>query len=119
MDAAALRTRVLQVEDLPREAVHVPEWDATIYVRTLTARERDAFESQQLQLSERKRDTNDNIRARLVVLASVDEQGVRVFADADADALGNKASAALDRLATVALRLNRISNSDIEELKGN
>lgn len=119
MDAASLRTQVLGIEDLRREPVVVPEWDnTTIYVRSLTARERDAFEAQQLALAEKHR-TNENIRARLVVLACVDENGTRVFADSDADALGNKASSALDRLASVALRLNRISSADIEELKGN
>lgn len=118
MNAAELRERVLQAQDLRREAVLVPEWDTTLYVRCLTARERDAFEAQQLALAEKAR-TNDNIRARLVVLACVDESGARIFADADADALGNKASAALDRLAAVALRLNRITQADIEELKGN
>ena len=118
MNAAELRERVLRAEDLRREAVVVPEWDTTLYVRCLTARERDSFEAQQLALAEKDR-TSDNIRARLVVLACVDEGGTRVFADGDADALGNKASAALDRLASVALRLNRITQTDIEELKGN
>jgi len=118
MNATELRDRVLQAPDLHREPVVVPEWDTTLYVRCLTARERDAFEAQQIALGAKDR-TNENIRARLVVLACVDENGTRVFGDADADALGNKASSALDRLATVALRMNRISQADIEELQGN
>lgn len=116
--AANLRDRILGASDLGREAVHVPEWDVTLWVRCMTARERDAFEAQQLALGRANRE-NENIRARLVVLTVVDETGNRVFSDADADALGNKAVAPMERLASVALRLNRISAEDIEELKGN
>jgi len=84
--AAELRERILAAPDLHRELVEVPEWGVSLYVRVMTARERDAFEAQQLTLARQDRGT-DNIRARLVVLTAVDEQGARVFGDADADAL--------------------------------
>ena len=116
--ATELRDRILAAPDLHRELVEVPEWNVSVYVRVMTARERDAFESQQLALGKQDRST-DNIRARLVVLTTVDETGARVFGDADADALGNKAVSALDRLASVAMRINRFTNNDLEELKGN
>jgi hypothetical protein len=116
--AAELRERILAAPDLHRELVEVPEWGVSLYVRVMTARERDAFEAQQLTLAKQDRGT-DNIRARLVVLTAVDEQGARVSGDADADALGNKAVSAMDRLANVAMRINRFTASDIEELKGN
>lgn len=116
-DVHALREKILAAEDLRREAVFVPEWQETLYVRVLTARERDAFETQQLELAADDR-TNENIRARLVVLTCVNAEGVRLFGDKDADALGNKASAALERLAKVALRINRVTEADIRELEG-
>lgn len=118
MDAHELRARILAAPDLHREMVEVPEWDASLYVRVLTARERDAFESQQLELGKINRGT-ENIRSRLVVLTAVDESGVRVFGDSDADVLGNKAASVVARLADVAMRINGFTNSDIEELKGN
>lgn len=116
--AAELRDKILAASDLHKEEVHVPEWDATIFVRVMTARERDSFEAEQLALSKKDRGT-DNIRARLVVLTAVDASGARIFGASDADALGNKAVNAMDRLANVAMRINRFTASDIEELKGN
>ena len=59
-----------------------------------------------------------NLRSRLVVLCAVDESGKRIFNDSDADALGKKSAAAVDRLFTAASKHNGFSSKDIEELEG-
>ena len=111
--AAELRTQILASEDLRREQVDVPEWGLAVFVRHMTARERDTFEQQQMALSKDGLDST-NVRARLVALTCVDQDGTRIFADSDADELGNKSSAALVRIATVALRVNAITDDAIE-----
>lgn len=107
----SLRDQILQASDLPREAITVPEWGGvTVYVRTMTAAERDLFDASLSSGQSGQRDFG-NVRARLLVLALVDEAGERLFADTDAAALGAKSSLALTRLFAVASRLNGIGQA--------
>lgn len=97
------KSDILAVQDLKKEAVAVPEWGGDVFIRTMTGLERDQFE-QSLSIDGQRR--LENLRARLLVKTLVDEHGVRLFDDADAEALGGKSAAALDRCFDVAQRLN-------------
>ncbi len=108
-----LRDSILDKNDLPREAVAIPEWGETVHVRTMSARERDAFETDHAKVGAA------NLRARLAVFTVCHEAGELVFDAADADALGAKSCAALDRIAQVALKLNKITSSDVDALEKN
>lgn len=99
--------------DLPREEVHVPEWGGSVWVRMLTGAERDRFE---MTVTDTQR---VNFRARLVVMCACDERGIRLFHDGDVLALGNQPAPALVRLADVALRLNKFTSEDVDELEKN
>ena len=61
----------------------------------------------------------DNIRAALCVRAIVDDEGNRLFKDGEAKLLGRKSAKAMDRIYSVASRLNGVSEADVEELAGN
>lgn len=111
-----LREQILQSDDLKREAVEVPEWGTTVYVRVMPGVDRDAFEVACTTDGEMSR---DNFRARLAVWTVVDDQGRRVFGDNDVELLGAKSGTALNRIFPVAIRLNRMSKQDVEELAGN
>lgn len=115
--ALLTKDEILAADDLPTEDVEVPEWGGTVRVRTLTGAERDRFEESITQVKGGSVKTNyANLRARLVALCAVDEQGRRLFSDADAAALGRKSAAALDRVFIAARRLNGMSDADIEEM---
>jgi|SRR5215472_9525365 len=106
-----MKDYILSIDDLPRRPVLIPEWEMTVYVRTLTARERDRFEGQQA------RDPYADVRARLAVMAMVDDEGRPVFDESDIPALSAKSSRALDRIFAVAVRLNGITKEDLEDIK--
>lgn len=111
---------ILKAEDLEREEVEVPEWHGSVLVRALTGTERDAYEAS--MVSQRGKDVvrnMANIRAKLVARCCITEDGERMFTDQDANALGRKSAAALDRVFEVAARLSRLNEDDIEELAGN
>ena len=115
-----LRDTILAADDLPREKVEVAEWDVTVWVRTMTAAERDHFEASVQSRNGSELAVNlENIRAKLVGSTVVDEAGVRVFSDADTVVLGAKSAAAMDTLFAVARRLNGLTGEDVEELVGN
>lgn len=114
------REQILQADDLLLEDVEVPEWDGTVRVRGLTGAERDAFESEIVQLKGKKASLNtQNFRAKLVARSVVDEDGQRLFSDRDAQVLGQKSAAALQRVFEVAQRLSGLSETDVEELVAN
>jgi len=120
------RDEILAKTTLNRELVDVPELgeDAQVWVRGLTAFERDEYEQSLLRAkgSGRRQQLVPafmNAKARLCVKCVVDEAGNRVFSDRDADALGKTPAAALDRIVQVAHRLSGMSIEDLEDLTGN
>ena len=109
------RLDILGSDDLHLEKISVPQWGGDLFVRILSASERDAFEA---SVSGGKRRNLINLRARLVVLAACDEKGERLFQDGDIEALGKKSAAAMDRVFGIAAALNGFTSGDIETLEG-
>ena len=114
------KTAILAAQDLQTEDVEVPEWGGAVRVRSFTGRERDAFESSMVRGDGRDRKVDlTNMRARLVGLTVIDETGQRLFTDEEADLLGAKSGAALDRVFAIAQKLNGLSGADVEEFSKN
>ena len=104
---------ILAADDLPRETVSVPEWGGEVLVRTMSGTDRDAFEASLLEKDGRM----ENVRARLVALTLCDSQGDRLFDDSEFAALGRKSARALDRVFSVAQRLNGIGVDQVDAAK--
>lgn len=118
--ATLTREAILQADDLVRELVAVPEWGGEVFVRTLTGKERDQLEASVVEMKGKKAEANlVNLRAKMCALCMVDDEGKRIFGEADMEALGGKSAAALDRVFTVAQKLNGMSTEDVEELTKN
>lgn len=114
------RDDILQASDLATEEIYVPEWNGWVRVRAITGSERDAYEASLVQRKGKKTELNpSNMRAKLIALSVVDEEGRRLFTDTDVEALGKKSGAALDRVFAVAQRLSGLRDEDMEELAGN
>lgn len=115
------RDQILTAQDISREEVHVPEWwDGTVLVQGLNGEERDALEGSMIKGKGKNAEVNlANLRAKLVARSIVDEDGNRLFSDHDIPALAKKSAAALDRVYTVAQRLSRITQEDVDELTKN
>jgi len=111
------RDQILAAHDLKKVEVEVPEWGGSVYVKTITAAERDNFES---AIYHNKNKINiNNVRARLASLTVVDEKGKKLFAPEDIGALGKKSAAALDRVFQAACKINKMTPKDVEELEKN
>ena len=114
------RDQILQANDLETRSLDVPEWGGAVRVRALTGVERDALEASAIQGKGKNRDVNlTNFRAKLCARAIVDEQGKRIFEDADIAALGRKSSGALSKVYNLAAELSGISDADVDELTKN
>lgn len=108
------------------EEVHVPGWGGWVRVSSMPSARRDEFEQQML---EEKKDPEtgktrhvqnlSNFRAKLAAATLVDEAGNPLFTEAQVRELGQLDAADMDRVFSVAQRLNGFTASDIEELAGN
>jgi hypothetical protein len=115
-----LRDQIVAAADCVREAVEVPEWNCTVYVRSIIAQDLDSWQAETYLYKDGDVATNlANIRGRLLVRCLVDEAGQRIFADNEAALLGAKSTQVIDRLYKVAQRLNAVTSKDVEELAKN
>lgn len=114
------KTDILSADDLKTQDVPVPEWHGSVRIRSLTGRERDAFEAGLVKGEGKDRKVDmANMRARLVGLTVINEFGERLFTDNEVELLGTKSGAALDRVFSAAQRLNGLSSEDVEQLTKN
>lgn len=114
------REAILNVSDIKTEEVPVPEWGGVVLVKGLTGEQRNDYEMSLIQGKGKNRDVNmKNAVAKLVGLSIVDEDGKRIFTDADVEALGKKSGAALSRVQAVASKLSGLSDGDMDELTKN
>lgn len=121
------RDDILKAEDSAPVEVHVPEWGGSVLVRGMTGKERDAFEASMSLQPDRRGQVRPadplarlvNIRAKIVVRCVVDDDGKRLFTEADVAVLGDKSAAALERVFEVASRLSGMGDKDMEEYAAN
>jgi hypothetical protein len=107
------KARILEAQDLPLKEVPVPEWGGKVFVRMMTAGQRDAFEAEQTTNPHR------DLRARLAVATVCDEAGELLFTAEDVPTLTKKSARALDRIFAAAARHNGITQADVDELRKN
>lgn len=112
---------IVSTQDLPKELVPVPEWGGDVYISTMTAADRDAYELSlaNMQANGKAKPSMQNMRAKLVARCLVDEDGARIFPEAKIDELGKKSAKVLDRLFDVASKLNGINEADQVEIAKN
>lgn len=104
---------ILSVQDLPKELVEVEKWGGSVWVRGMTAGERDMFEDKI------RTDGMKNLRALMASMTIIDEDGARMFTDKEVKVLAGKSAEALDLIVEVASKLSGLLDADIEILEGN
>jgi hypothetical protein len=114
------KVEILEAKDLVFEDVEAPEWGGMVRVKGMTGAERNAYEQSVLvQSGDTYRANLALAKEKLLVITLVDEDGQRLFGDAELKALAGKNAAVIDRLFMVASRLSGISDDDIDELAKN
>lgn len=116
------REQILAADDTVIETVAVPEWGdgATVRVKGMTGAERDRFEAKSIKKEGKEYvPVWENIRARLIAMTVVDDEGELIFSEADVASLAKKSAAAMNRVTIVSQRLSGITEDAVEELKGN
>lgn len=107
---------ILAADDRKTCDVTVPEWGGTVRIATMSASERDRWESE--TYGGDKPNTSD-FRARFVALCLVGEDGRRLFTDREVGELGKKSAAALQKVFKVAQDLNALTVAEAEKIEKN
>jgi hypothetical protein len=122
------RDEIKGCSDIRTERVPTPEWaplgklpeDCYVFVRGLSAEENDQFEEAMIQAKRKgAKVTLKDTRAKLAVLACVDDQGHPLFDDHDVAWLTKKSAAPLNRIFKKAQELAGMTDADLEELEEN
>ena len=104
------REEILNMSDLTPVPVNVPEWGGQVYVRPLTALEKEVFESYFGKTEE-----GISIGARLVSMAACDANGEKLFAPEDIVLLSEKSGSAIGTIFAKAQGLTYPSRMEQEE----
>ena len=113
---------ILTADDFKMELVDVSKWwGGAVYVGTMRSDERDEWEESIMSVrADGTREQNmENFRTKLCVYCIRNAKGERIFDVSDIRKLAKKSAAAMDRVYTVAARLNGIGPKDVEELTKN
>ena len=117
------KEQILAVQDVNPVAVEVPEWGGTVYVRPMSAGERDRWEGELLERGEKRKESikaaTENLRAVFLAKCLCDDAGVLLFGPDDIEALAGKSYRAVDRAFEAAQTINGLSEADVEELEKN
>jgi hypothetical protein len=106
---------ILAFPDRKIEKVPVPEWNGHVYLRSLSAEERDAFSEAVTTQGDQGVEVNrTQLRERLLVLSLCDEQGNRLLSDAEIAQLSKKNSAVIQRLFMRAKQLSGMADDAVE-----
>ena len=103
-------SQIIAADDSKIEAIEVPEWRGTVYVKSLRGTDRDAFEE---SLSKEK---DKPFRSRFLVMTLCNEQGALLFKPEQVAALGEKSSLVLNRVFDAAWAINYFTPEKVEEL---
>lgn len=103
-------SQILAANDTKIEAVDVPEWGGTVYVRVLRGTDRDRFEEWV------NKEKDKSVRCRFLVSALCDDKGSLLFTPDQVASLNEKSGDVLSRVFERAWDINYLSPKAVDEL---
>jgi hypothetical protein len=119
------KDQIRNADDLKIEFVPCPEWadgdkESGVFMKTPTARERDAFEAKRYSAKGKNETLNlENFRAEFVAEYAVNEDCSKIFSAEDVKWLGGKSAAPVSRLFDKGMELAAMSGKDVEDMTKN
>lgn len=113
---ALTKDAILAADDLGLLKVSVKAWGGDVYIRVMTAGERDSYENDWVI---NKAKGVENFRSKFLARCLCDETGKRLFSDAEIEQLAKKSAKVLSMLWQKAMDHNALSDKDVEELAKN
>jgi hypothetical protein len=109
-----LSSQIFAVDDIETELVEVKVWGVTVLVKSMTARDRAKMVASAANASGAF--NLEEVLPDLVIHCTFDpETNEQVFRPTDRDALLAKSAAAIEQIATVAMRLSGMDEDAVDE----
>ena len=113
---ALSKEQILGIRDIKIEELYIPEWEDTVYVKTMSAEERDKFEEAIFVREGNKRKADlVGLRTKMCAFVLCDEQGNRLFTEDEVQALSHKNANALTRIFEKAQEMSKMREGDLED----
>jgi hypothetical protein len=113
------RSQILSKKSaFPKQEVQIPEWEGSVWVRSLTVGERDQIDSE-FNAARSKGKTPDNLRARMIIKGCCDAAGQPLFTDADLIEINKLPATILEKIFDAILKINRIGAGSVEDAEKN
>jgi hypothetical protein len=111
----SLRDQILNLQDIPFEIVAIKEWNTSIKVQGMTGAERTRILD--LAMNDGGTMNLQTVYPEIVISTCFDpETGEQIFTPEDRAALLSKSAIALDRLATVGMRLSGFTQETADDM---
>lgn len=124
--AGLTAAEILAIDDRPLREVEVPEWGGVVYLRQMSAGERDRYDARLYFQPDgtplpkaRMRESLYDAKALAVALCACDADGKRLFSEDQVAALAAKSNTAIERLWEVIDPANKLSAAALEGTEGN
>jgi hypothetical protein len=111
----SLRDRIAKANDTRVEKVHVPEWDITFEVRSMTGGERARMMEEAVNPKTEQVDLQKMYPDVVIACTYDPETGEQVFRPSDRSMLMTKNAAAVDKLAMAGIRLSGLMEEAVTE----
>ena len=112
-----IKNAILSSKTKRIQKVDVPEWGTPVFMRTMTAGERDAWEL--AWLDKQGKGGVANFRSVFLVKCLCDEDGARLFSDGEVEQLAAQDSKVINRLFEIAREQNGLTTEQVDELAKN
>jgi hypothetical protein len=123
---ALSREQILGAEDLKIKEIEVPVWNDTVYIKQLTRGQQDEYHKRQFsKLAMKQQGKSQNIESNIIIFGHdawifaqgvCDEDGKRMFTDAEVIKLDEKNGEAIGFVASEIVKFSGME-SDISELE--
>lgn len=104
--------QILAADDMGLKKVSVPEWGGDVHIRVMTVGERDEYE--RMWIGQRDKGI-ENFRTQYLARVLCDEKGELLFRGKE-PALAKKSGAVMGRLFDEAMRHNKMTEEDVQQL---
>jgi len=114
------REMILSLMDFEKEEVHVPEWNGSVYIRTMSALARDWMQVWFMKYSLQDDGQRDaaaliGMQAAMVSYCLCNEDGELLFDDDEGRAiLSRKNGQVISRLYDIASRVNKMDDDEVQ-----
>jgi hypothetical protein len=114
--ATLSKNQILAAKDEVVKTISVPEWGGEVCIRAMSVGERDRYENEFI----RNKDKGvENFRTKFLAACLCDEDGKRLFTEADIPELSKKSIKVMNRVWHEAMSHNALTNDDVEEIAKN